>query len=203
MSSCYRIIVVFLVACGMHVTSRAESLTFDDFTEADWRLLPEWCKYTQSAPGVKKESNRYREYMRVYGEDFMHMHHYCLGVVEFMRSETIRIDPRLRGSYEYSSSNNFKYVLRNSEPGFVLRLDCFRKLVLLHQRRGEHKEAIKWAMAGVAEFPKEAESHIALAGALVGAGQSADAAAILDRAMDKVSNPARISEARSILLPRK
>jgi tetratricopeptide (TPR) repeat protein len=125
-------------------------------TIAEMRLLPPYCPDTQIISRVygrqqapSKYDDHTKPYVDLYGADFWHLHHYCFGLVDVVRSYRI-FDRKERDGKLKKSISEFSYVLRGVSPNSILRPELHVKraqsLILLG-RGGEAVADFKQAMA--------------------------------------------------------
>lgn len=143
-------------------------------TLAEMRLLPPYCPDTQIISrvyGRQQAPSKYdahtKIYVDLYGADFWHLHHYCFGLVDVVRSYRI-FDKREREGKLKKSISEFDYVLRGIRPDSILRPELHVKraqsLVLLGrggEAVGDFKKAIalkpdySLAYASLSDYYKE------------------------------------------------
>lgn len=107
----------------------------------DMDAAPRYCMYTQLFRDIVPGGNNPAEIERwhsVMGESFIHMHHYCAGLIETNRALFASRSAKERVSYLDHSIQEFDYVIRNATPGFKLLPEIFTKKGenLLRLRRG-------------------------------------------------------------------
>lgn len=170
-------------------------------TEQEIGLLPVWCPHTQLFSG-DSSGHRYREWAARFGSDFEHMHHHCFGLVDAMRAERLGLTPHRRRALMTSAVGEFDYVLRNSKPGFSLRIDTLRAKAASLQRLGQYEGSLKTAMDLVREFPNAEEGYVAAASALMALKKPEEAAKAIDAGLERVADPERLRRVRSALTGR-
>lgn len=170
-----------------------------DFTEEEWALLPSWCANTMADDG-QRGPRRLPEMLARYGGDFNHMHHYCWGVVQEMRSSNSRLPGHLQRTNAAGAVGNYDYVLRNTQPGFVFRLDTLRRKAGVLQRSGQMDKAIAAAQQAIKEFPTEPEGYIAAAFVYLAAKRRDLAEQVLTAGAEQVTDKDRLQRAREVLL---
>ena len=98
----------------------------------DFAMLPEYCKHTlvfsSAIPGGGKDFELWKTRM---GPAFIHMHHYCYGLVQTHRALFFSRKRQERTSFLWDSLNEFDYVIRNAPPPFVM-------LPEIHTKKGEN-----------------------------------------------------------------
>lgn len=178
-STTTRYLFVFTAGCLSLLTARlglAADIKNDSRipTLAEMRLLPPYCPDTQIISRVygrqqapSKHDAHTKIYVDLYGADFWHLHHYCFGLVDVVRSYRI-FDKREREGKLKKSISEFDYVLRGIRPGSILRPELHAKraqsLVLLGrggEAVGDFKKAIalkpdySFAYASLSDYYKE------------------------------------------------
>ena len=103
-----KIILILIVLILAPYTAYSDSYTHEYIEEQIKRNeLPKVCAYM--GVGRKKNTRKGQHYRKVYGQDWIHMHHYCWALVDLKRG--------LHGQ----AIGNLDYVLRNSKRSFKLR----------------------------------------------------------------------------------
>lgn len=179
-STIARYLFVFAAGCLFLLTIRA-GLAADIKNDSriptltEMRLLPPYCPDTQIISrvyGRQQAPSQYdahtKIYVDLYGADFWHLHHYCFGLVDVVRSYRI-FDKREREGKLKKSISEFDYVLRGIRPDSILRPELHVKraqsLVLLGrggEAVGDFKKAIalnpdySLAYASLSDYYKEA-----------------------------------------------
>jgi len=166
----------------------------------EYAFLPEFCRYVQTGPGLRQDPDRYNRYVEKLGHEFTHLHHYCQSVAEYLRLIGPRVDKSQRDLWIQSSIGGFDYVLTRTPPGYFVRLDIFRKMIVLYQRSQDPKAATEMAKSMLEEFPKAAESYIAAAALMLSLNQREQAVSLLDRGAEAASDKESIARAREVLL---
>lgn len=120
----------------------------DAYDAREIAMLPGYCTYTQgfrrAVPGGDNPTT-IREWEGVFGPTFIHMHHYCLGLMKTNRATLLSRDPITRRFYLNDAITEYDYVITRAPADFVLMPEMYTKkaqnLVLLGQ-----------GPAGVAEY---------------------------------------------------
>ena len=170
-------------------------------TLAEMRLLPPYCPDTQIISrvyGRQQAPSNYdahtKVYVDLYGADFWHLHHYCFGLVDVVRSYRI-FDKREREGKLKKSIGEFDYVLKGISPDSILRPELHVKraqsLVMLGrggEAVGDFKKAIalkpdySLAYAALSDYYKETgKKELALAALEEGLAQSPTERSLLRR----------------------
>jgi len=89
--------------------------------------LPRFCLYTQLIPdgdyGLYTTPTA-REYEKIYGPAFRHMHHYCFGLEKSYKA-SLEEDEQQRTSLYRESVGEYDYVLQRTTDDFVLKPDIY------------------------------------------------------------------------------
>lgn len=92
-------------------------------------MLPRYCPYTQLFRDHVPGGNNPDEIQRwhsVLGETFIHIHHYCWGLMKTNRGLLAR-DEQSRRSYLTYSIGEFDYVINRAPPDYVLLPEILMK----------------------------------------------------------------------------
>jgi len=126
----------------------------DDFMALDARevrLLPPFCVHTQyfsSKYGVHEvERNRWRA---VLGPTFVHIHHYCFGLLKTNRALLLTKTKQYREYYLRDSISEFDYVIQRAPDDFLLLPEILSK-------KGENLVRLGRGMMAVPEFERATE----------------------------------------------
>lgn len=94
-------------------------------TASEWKMLPEYCIDTQGFKYGKGQSPNAAKWVALMGETFWHLHHYCLGIVQFNRAQRNSFEPVIRRGFLQSAIDNFQYVTQRMVENFVLAPEIF------------------------------------------------------------------------------
>lgn len=121
-------------------------------TMAEMRQLPPYCPHTQvisTEYGRKQSAGAYdaktKPFVDMYGSDFWHLHHYCFGLVNVLRS--FGADPKSREFNLSKSIFQFDYVLKRITASSMLRPE-------LHVKRAQSLVLMKRGGEAVGDFKK-------------------------------------------------
>jgi tetratricopeptide (TPR) repeat protein len=115
------------------------------YSAGDLALLPSYCKYTQyfrdSVPGGKNPAEIER-WMTITKGVFIHLHHYCWGLIASNRATFHARSAQQRARYLAESISEFDYVLQRSPPDFALLPEIYTRKGenLIRLGRGPHGE---------------------------------------------------------------
>lgn len=93
-------------------------------------MLPEYCKYTQlfreRVPGGN-DREMIERWQSMLGDVFMHMHHYCWGLMHLHRAKVLARDAQARAFNFDRAVVEFDYVIDRSPRDFVLLPEILTK----------------------------------------------------------------------------
>ena len=122
-------------------------------TMAEMRQLPPYCPHTQvisTEYGRKQSAGAYdaktKPFVDMYGSDFWHLHHYCFGLVNVLRSYTSG-DAKSREFNLSRSIFQYDYVLKRITANSMLRPE-------LHVKRAQSLVLMKRGGEAVGDFKK-------------------------------------------------
>jgi hypothetical protein len=144
-----------LAATGLTMTlllpMRVEAEMF--FEPSDLPMLPAYCKHTlvfrDTVPGGGNPADIER-WTTVMGPTFIHMHHYCYGLVVTNRATFSSRNRQERDHNLGVSIEEFDYVIKRAPPGFVLLPEIFTK-------KGENLIRLGRGPHGILEFLRAIE----------------------------------------------
>lgn len=109
-------------------------------------LLPRYCVNTDSfrtkVPGGNNAAE-IKRWTEVMGETFIHMHHYCYGLMDYNRATLLARDARTRRFYLDSAIREFDYVLERAPADFALLPEILTKKGEAFVRQGRSPLAIE------------------------------------------------------------
>jgi len=116
------------------------------FDAREVAMLPRYCIYTQEFRGIVPGGNNPEQIERwssVMGDTFIHMHHYCYGLMKVNRGTLLARDAYVRRSYLQDSINEFDYVLRAAPQNFILLPEILTKKGEVLIKLGQGPKAIE------------------------------------------------------------
>jgi hypothetical protein len=123
------------------------------FDPREVRMLPNYCIYTQdfreNVPGGDDPAQTAR-WNSVMGEIFIHMHHYCYGLMKSNRANLLATDRQVRSFYWKDAIDEFNYVLAHATDEFVLMPEILTK-------KGENLIRLGQGPLGIIELERAAE----------------------------------------------
>jgi tetratricopeptide (TPR) repeat protein len=168
-------------------------------SELEYALLPEHCKVQLSSrPWRQREAFEWKiskaqadYWQKRIGPDFVHMHHYCLGLQWLMLAES----PTLRRKRANRSAKwaygqaiaEIAYVIKQSRPTYPLWIEI--NIAQAQARAGlkQYDEAVAQLANLQQQAPKRPEIYVELAKVLKKAGKVPDAIDVLEKGLDNAS----------------
>lgn len=143
---------LFLVAsgsvAGQNIPGYPEHVT--DYDPREVATLPRYCPHTQlfreRVPGGN-DPEAIRRWQAVLGGTFIHMHHYCWGLMHLNRAKFLARDTPTRNFHYGSAIREFDYVLQHAKEDFALLPEILTK-------RGESLLRLGRGALAVAEFER-------------------------------------------------
>jgi hypothetical protein len=159
--------------------SQVEALTYEQVFEPRLvSMLPPYCKYTQifreRVPGGNNpdEIGRWTGLM---GPTFIHMHHYCLGLMNVYRAAILAKTRQERVHNLSNSVLEFDYVIHNAPPDFSMLPEIFTRkgesLILL----GRGAEGVVQLQSAIERAPDYSPPYSTLSDYYKDLGQPAKA----------------------------
>ncbi len=164
------------------------------------RMLPAYCAVRAEKWGNDKKDPRTKKWYSVFGNDFIHLHHYCGAILDYLKAPLEPTEKKRIKRYEHSLYN-FDYVAERVSPNFILwpELLMFRSKV--HNKLGHAGKAIKDAKAAVDRKPGYIKGIVNLADLLVQYGRREDAVKVIQDGL-KIKPTSRILRHRMACLDR-
>ena len=134
-----------ITTCAAEIPGYPASVRAFDAREV--AMLPHYCMYTQEFSGAIPGGNNPVEKKRWYsvmGDTFLHMHHYCWGLMKTNRALILARSRLDRQFYLGDAIDEFNYVIRHAPSDFVLLPEIFT-------RKGENLLHLGKVAQGMAE----------------------------------------------------
>lgn len=124
-----------------------------DYDPREVVMLPDYCKYTQlfrdRVPGGN-DREMIRRWHSTMGDVFIHMHHYCWGLMHLYRAKVLARDAQSRGFHYDSAVREFDYIMERTPKDFALLPEMLTK-------KGEALLGLGKAVLAMAEFERAIE----------------------------------------------
>ena len=107
----------FIVLLALTITFAPLSHSANNMvTDAELALLPQYCAARMGG----NNTQAYKNWSQRFGQkNFVHMHHYCIGLNSMNRA-SMEFDPKKKRFILQQARRNFEYVLRNWPRDFSL-----------------------------------------------------------------------------------
>lgn len=102
-----------------------------DITEVEMKLLPRYCPDTMGfsyGDAYGNASPRAGYWVSLMGKDFWGMHHYCWAQINMNRSRKSGLTQNDRKGLWESARGDYKYVIDNSQSGFIMLPEVYTRL---------------------------------------------------------------------------
>ena len=124
-----------------------------DYDPREVAMLPAFCPHTQlfreRVPGGN-DPEAIRRWQSVLGDMYLHLHHYCWGLMHLNRARILAREAQTRNFNYASAISEFDYVIRHARPDFAL-------LPEILTRRGEALLGLGRTAQALAEFERAIE----------------------------------------------
>lgn len=187
-----RHILKLLFLCLYSVTAAAQV----DVTLQDLPFLPKYCMGTQLIRNVSKDTTPMAVYMRLYGPEFHHLHHYCWALLEYQKASSAPDHPT-DGEYPRSgwlnrSLEDLKYIIDRSGDNFIFLPDILTTNALVLNALGRKEQAIDSLKRAIRIRPDYLPAYVRLGDLYKAAGDRANAIRILETGLKAVPGTALI-----------
>lgn len=134
----YGLVLSAVLALAM-IAPRADAIGTFNPTEAELALLPPYCLSRAYHWGT--DHPEVRRWRAVFGEDYIHMHHYCQGLLYLMRGDISPLDSH-EAYFNYKKAvGNLEYMEDRASPGFSMMPELYLKKGQALSRMGELRKA--------------------------------------------------------------
>lgn len=177
------LLFTILAVFGLLGVNQASAVAGYSATTAELSLLPPFC---QAKLGTNPAAHQL--YSGKVGPDWLHIHHYCVGLNftnRYKRSFGNKGDQQF---YLQSALSEFEYMFTHSSPTFWMRPE-------MHVQKGKLLASAKRTVEAVNEFemalkdnPKYLEAHVALSDLYKNTGQPSKSITALEQALQLAPN---------------
>ena len=155
-----------------------------DITKEEQALLPNYCKYVQLTKGYGSEQSK--RWAAVYGEAFIHLHHYCYALVYLMKAVQYSTPPEMRRFYLSTAFSEIQYVVERIPDDHMLRPELLTKQAMILRRLNKPKEAVDLLNQVVQLDPKYWRAYYELAESYVALKDKKKAREVLEEGLGQV-----------------
>lgn len=138
-----------------------------EVTDYEWASWPEYCKVRYASTPVGAGRGNYtkadaRKWSETLGGTYLHIHHYCAGLISIQRAQRYADADQSRRWYN-ESLGAIAYTYRGSEPDFPLFSQMSAYYGKALYETGQTAEAQEILQTGIKTQPEAPESYIMLA----------------------------------------
>ncbi len=125
-------------------------------------------------------------------KNFIHMHHYCHGLRALTLAYSSFNDKQRRTVLANAVVGNLQYIVRHTEPNFVLRGEALMNLARGHVLLQEYDVARKRFEEALRFDPKLVDAWVAISDMYYQLGRKSDALTILEQASEMIGENKKI-----------
>ena len=173
--------------------------------------LPLYCKYTQRLPdrtgtgqggiqGLHGHPLSSRQFSRVYGAAWHHMHHYCYALDDLYLA-SLQAEPAKARTLLGQSIKEIQYVIDRTDRSWVLLPEALFNIGIAHLGLGNNMEAVRFLTACLVEDPAYVPAYLMLANYFQRLGDKNQAASILRKGLANAPNADVLSDRLRTLEP--
>ena len=182
--------ILMLINIFFSNTSKGYSIDDEEFA-----FIPEYCDYTQYGRLKELRHNPPKNIKplidKVGKENWEHIHHYCMALVNIYRSYKVGLVEYQRRGELFTAIGGIDYVLKNSSRDLVIRPELLTKKGYVFILLNEYSQAIEVLNAAIEEGKQRGvywPSYSYLADAYLAQGQIDKAKAILEQGLKIAPN---------------
>ena len=174
-------------------SSDAHSFTFKP-SDAEWASWPQYCqsRYVQTTVGRRHSKfagsipqQTINKWKRIVGPTFVHVHHYCEGMIYLKRAD-LSVDERKKKRVYQKAVNAIDYTYERAGRNFILFSQMSAHLAMAHSGVGNTAKAISILQNAINRQPDKPEAYIQLAKMAAATGDEEEAVKILKRGLSSV-----------------
>ena len=148
-------------------------------TDAEFARLPAYCKARLHKAATPLQKKVWRKKI---GKDFMHIHHYCVGLNLLNQSHQIGKKQAKRDALK-AAIKQISYTQRHASEQFVLQPEMAYKIGGIYERLGDRSTAMKEYRKGIALNPRIPALYAALSDLFKAIGDDEEALNVLKRGL--------------------
>ena len=185
-------LLLILVLSQLSAISYAEQYTGevspDRATVSEMLMLPKFCQLRFK---YGPEGKQFKKWKNILGPEYIHIHHYCEGLVDLMRLN--KNEKHWQGVLN-SAKSNFNYVLdRVQNPKFVLLPDLYYRLAIVATEGNNPSEAASFANKSIQAKKNYLNPYLLLSDTYLELGNKEQAKQTLLQAQKYHPNSKRLS----------
>lgn len=112
-----------------------------EMSDQEYAILPDYCRHKKWVSSRKPNPPASVKWESTFGDDFVHIHHYCWAMVRIARSYRASYSSMEKRSYINDAIRDINYVLDNSSDKFPIRAELNYRLIELFARAGNYVQA--------------------------------------------------------------
>jgi len=151
-------------------------------TAAELRSLPRYCQ-DRFRYGASRKHPVIARWYAVFGNDFVHIHHYCAGVNFLNRARGSFGDPKRRAFNYQRAAANLGYIIDRVSRRFPLLPAAYHHRGQALEGLGKPAEAVRDYLAAIEAKPDYPPPYAALAELHRRAGRRGEARAVLEKGL--------------------
>lgn len=178
-----RLLFVLLILVSWQAHSRGELRNLPAKpTEAEMKSLPYYCWVKMYLP---MNSAEYQKWNSNLGKDFVHTHHFCMGMNYANRSFRMR-DPLDQEDARKLAYTNFQYMIDHADQKYVLMPEVYMQRGRLYMSSGKGGNALTDFEKAVNLKPDLIDGYLAQAKFYEKVGKKEEALIVIKRGLEKV-----------------
>lgn len=167
----------------------ASSMAIADQTvsKEDLKLLPPYCKGTQLIRNVSGDTTPIGEYKKLYGDEFMHLHHFCWALNTENQYYRNPSSPYRKSMLKHAIGD-LDYVIKRSSPTFVFLPDIHLAKARIYSVHKQNGQAISSALKAIEIKPDYVRAYTFISDLYIKLGAKANAIKVLKSALVHLPN---------------
>lgn len=168
-------------------------------SDTEFALWPEYCQVryvttiigrrSRHAAKIPDIETRRKKWEALLGRHFMHIHHYCAGVIHLNRSIKRTTAEKLQLKFDYEKAiGDLGFSYQRATPEFFLFSQIAERYAYTHELMGEVNKAIEILTHAIQQQPAQVASYTRLSYILREAGQVDKALELLKKAEQLVTD---------------
>lgn len=173
-----KIFFILIIAASITFSNPGLALTIWPKSDKDWSLLPPFCK----ARSYNGNHPAYQSWKRRLGDDFIHVHHYCAGLLTF--NDAHRYTKKVDIAEQLNAAmSEIDYVELSSKPNFRLLPHIFKTKADIFLELKKVGNAITYLNKAIQLNPKFVPAYTRLADIYYEQGEKDEALKLINQAL--------------------
>ncbi len=153
-------------------------------SERELKLLPSYCKPRAHNWGNDRNDPRTKKWYRIFGNNYIHMHHYCQAIL-YLTKANLEFNSLRRTRLLENALEELKYMEKRITPDFVLLPELYIYLSKSYRGLNDLGKAFYYADKAVTLKPDYIKGVIVFADLAVSLGQRDEALKAIEKAIEK------------------